>query len=230
MNVQQIRERLESYPEAGFQLNNQFKHDAYWQDDRCQAELRLVKHQKYLPALAALIADLNPKSLLTIGALYGTTESYLLQTWLNCFSHLREITICDVDLADYNPNRDNGSIIYRNICGTQYGNFQGVFTHIRGSSREPEAKLRLAACGPYDVVFVDGEHTAQAVYSDMSLAAESLRPGGTILVHDTALTSSSVPQGWHRWAGDHSPEWVCDSVTEETFLLGLGFAQRAADQ
>lgn len=229
MNIQKIRRFLEaaSSLDASKALQ-EFRHDAYWDDDRCKGELGLVKHPKYLPALASLMIELKPKNILTIGALYGTTESFMLQV---CDSSGPEsITICDVDLADYNPNRDNGSLVYRNICGTKYGNFGGIFTLIRGSSQEVEVKRRIAACGPYDVVFVDGEHFAPAVYSDITLAAENLNPGGTILVHDTELFSSSVPQGWHAWATANAPEWVCDAVPDATFFLGLGFAQRAKDQ
>lgn len=229
MNIQEIRRYLEIFASDDWrEILADFRHDAYWQDDRCKGELGLVKHAKYLPALASLISAMKPNALLTIGALYGTTESFLLQACDS--SGPKTITICDVDLADYNANRDNGSLVYRNICGTKYGNFQGVFTLIRGSSRVEEVKRRIAACGPYDVVFVDGEHTEGAVYSDMQLASENLNPGGTILVHDTELHSSSVPAGWSRWATDHTPEWTCDSVPDATFFLGLGFAQRTSDQ
>lgn len=230
MNVAQIRERLEQFRDCPLPMNDRFQHDAYWNDERCAGELGLVKHIRYMPPLAGLIAELNPASMLTIGALYGTTESYLLQTWLNVRQKLAVITICDVDLPEYNANRDNGSLVYRNICGTQYGNFGGLFTMIRGSSRDPIVKARIAACGPYDVVFVDGEHSAEAVYSDMQLASECLNPGGTILVHDLDLDSSSVRIGWNRWAAGHSPEWRFNTVPDSTFLLGLGFVQRSADQ
>lgn len=232
MNIKQIREKLEYFhanPQA-VAYNERFQHDAYWNDERCLTELTMVKHPLYMTRLAGLIAELNPMSLLTIGALYGTTEAYLLQTYANVRQRLGTITICDIDYADYNPNRDNGSIIYRNICGTNYSDFGGVFTHIRGSSRNPEAMRRMRGCGPYDVIFVDGEHTAEAVYSDMNLAIECLNPGGTILVHDTCLHSSSVPAGWQRWADDHNPEWVCDAVDDTKFFMGIGFVQRAAEQ
>ncbi len=226
MNVREIREFLLGDAQA-LKLNPDFKHDAYFDNERCRGELTMVKHERYLPRLAKLISLLRPKRLLTIGALYGTTESYLLQThptWLDA------ITICDVDLADYNPNRDNGSVVYRNICGTQYGKFQGIFNLIRGSSRDGEVMDRIIAGGPYDVAFVDGEHSSDAVQSDMTVAAQCLAPKGTILVHDTCLFSSSVPEGWDNWAKTHAAGWTCDAVPDPEFFLGLGFVQRTADQ
>lgn len=228
MNVLHIRSFLEALQRDKTPVDSSFKFDRY-QGERHEGEVKLVTNDRYMPRLAQLIAQLKPKRLLTIGALFGTSESYLLQC-CGGREFLETITICDLDIEDYNPNRDNGSLIYRNICGTQYGAFQGVFTHFRGGSRWPEVRRRVAGCAPYDLVFVDGEHSAEAVYDDNNLAAECLAPGGTILVHDTSLMSSSVPAGWDKWCKDHNPEWVCDAVPEEVFLLGLGYAQRLTDQ
>jgi predicted O-methyltransferase YrrM len=38
--------------------------------------------------------------------------------------------------------------------------------------------------GPFDFVFIDGLHTAEAVAADISLASEHLSPGGLIALHD----------------------------------------------
>lgn len=229
MNITQIRAKLESFAVSLPAPSSQFMHDAYWDDPRCVGELGLVKHPRYLSPVAEIMAELAPSSILTIGALYGTLESYLLQA-TQAKRSLREITICDIDLAEYNANRDNGSLVYRNICGTKYGAFDGLFTLIRGSSGDPAARRRIRSGAPYDVVFVDGEHTASAVHADMTLASECLAMGGTILVHDTSLDSSSVPQGWIRWASEYSSDWTCDAVSDDVVLLGLGFAQRTIDQ
>lgn len=228
MNIAEIRVLLDNFGNAEQSLDDRFVFDRYHtlRDDR---EVRLVTHPRYLPPLAKLIQRLRPSTMLTIGALFGTTEAYVLQC-CEGRDFLRAITICDLDISDYNSQRDNGSLMYRNICGTTFGAFDNTFTMIRGSSRWAEVKSRIAACGPYDLAFVDGEHTADAVYEDISTAAESLSPGGTILVHDTSLFSSSVPAGWDRWAKDHHPEWVCDAVPDGTFLFGLGFIQRSHSQ
>lgn len=226
MNIRQIRTFLESF--HGKPLGEEFKFDRY-QSQRDDGEISLVTHERYLPPLGALIGKLQPVHLLTIGALFGTTESYVLQCCAGR-NFLQTITICDLDIAEYNPRRDNGSLVYRNICGTEFGKYEGTFTQIRGSSHWPDVTRKIEACGPFDLAFVDGEHTADAVYADIDLAARCLTPGGTILVHDTSLLSSSVPQGWNKWAIDHHPEWVCDAVSDHTFFLGLGFVQRLTCQ
>lgn len=226
MNIQQIRHFLETF--RGGPVGPEFKFDRY-HTPRDDGEVRLVTHERYLPPLGNLIRELKPVNILTIGALFGTTESYVLQC-CGGREFLGTITIYDLDISDYNPRRDNGSLIYRNICGTSYGGHERTFTHIRGSSRWPDVMRKIEACGPFDMVFVDGEHTAEAVYSDIELAAKCLSPRGTILVHDTSLFSSSVPAGWSKWATDHCPEWICDAVPDETFFLGLGFVQRTSFQ
>lgn len=227
MTLNEIREHLERCAREQPMLPSEhFKFDRYHDNPRYDGEVSLVTDPRYLPPLASLIATLKPSRMLTIGALFGTLESYVLQccggrSWSD------SITICDLDIPAYNANRDNGSLIYRNICGTQYGAYQRMFTHIFGSSMWPDVMHRIRACGPYDLIFIDGEHTHRAVYSDLDLAAETLAEDGTILVHDTSLHSSGVPAGWTAWANANNEHWRCHAVTDDVFLLGLGFAQRA---
>lgn len=38
--------------------------------------------------------------------------------------------------------------------------------------------------GDFDLIFLDGDHSAAAVYREIPLALELLRPGGVILLHD----------------------------------------------
>ena len=75
----------------------------------------------------------------TIGALLGTLESYLLQC-CDGASFLKRITICDLDAADYNSRRDNGSLCYRNIYADRLRERPGDFTFIRGNSAWPDVR------------------------------------------------------------------------------------------
>lgn len=42
----------------------------------------------------------------------------------------------------------------------------------------------VGAYGPYDLIFIDGDHSAVAVESDLFVASEFLSDGGEILLHD----------------------------------------------
>ena len=223
MNLAEIREFLEECERCGTPMDRRFRFDRP-QGELSEQHVDAVIHGRYLPRLAALIARLHPARMLTIGALLGTLESYLLQC-CDGASFLKRITICDLDAADYNSRRDNGSLCYRNICGTDYGNFPGIFTFIRGNSAWPDVRKTVRACGPFDLVFVDGEHTETGVYSDLVLSSEVLAEGGTILVHDTDLHESGTPRGWAKWGKDNSADWVTEEVTDEVFYLGMGIVE-----
>lgn len=53
-------------------------------------------------------------------------------------------------------------------------------TMIRGFSHDVMPALNVA----YDLVFIDGNHSEQAVVTDLMWAALRLRPGGTLVCHD----------------------------------------------
>lgn len=226
MNLKDIRQHLEHCARSPQPVPGVFNFDRYTDTERHGNEVALVTNPRYLPPLASLIGRLRPANMLTIGALYGTLESCVLQCYRGR-EFLNSITVCDLDIPDYNANRDNGSLVYRNICGTQYGAFEKTFTLIRGSSLWDDVASKIFNCGPYGLIFIDGEHTFEAVQRDLILASACLADGGTILVHDISLHSSGVPAGWHQWARDNDPAWLCDAVTDDVFLLGLGFVQKS---
>jgi len=55
----------------------------------------------------------------------------------------------------------------------------GVVTIVRDAS--PAA---LAGLGPFGLVFIDGDHGAEAVAADVAAARAALAPGGKLAVHD----------------------------------------------
>jgi len=175
----------------------------------------VVTSPTYLPKMAAILARLRPNHYGVIGCLVGTTESYMLQV----HHHQPRVIVCmDVDLAEYNPDRDNGSYVYRNICGTRFGNFQGRFVYIRANSKETGIFQKICK---YDVVFVDGEHTREAVINDMKITNACLNKDGVILVHDLDLSSSSVRAGYFEWLAAH-PEYKHFEIPGSLFQFGLG--------
>ena len=170
----------------------------------------------YQHRLSELVFQLKPKRYAVIGVLFGTTESFLLQ----CQNYHPDLIVaCDVDLADYNPKRDTGTIAYRNICGTQYGNFQGEFVYCRADSKKTDLFQKL---GQYDFVFVDGEHTKEAAYSDLNKALSSLSDDGVILCHDLELPNCSTVDGYRRFCSDFD-KWIQHvEIPATDFQLGLG--------
>lgn len=63
----------------------------------------------------------------------------------------------------------------------------------------------------YDLIFIDGDHTAAQVYKDINNALSCLNPGGIIVVHDLNPTTEEmqrVPRDCKIWTGDGWKAWV----------------------
>lgn len=181
-----------------------------------------LERARYIDRLTELIHRSGSRRHLSIGALLGTMEAFLSR----CYRpQLERIVIVDVDLESYNPNRDMGAYCYRNICGTKFGGFGGLFAYLRDDSKQERAKRAVRALGPFDTVFVDGEHSRTAVMSDMTLAAEVLDHRGTIFVHDLELPGD-VAEGYRDWLAANAG-WDHVEVPGCDFMLGLGIVQRA---
>jgi len=76
--------------------------------------------------------------------------------------------------------------------------------------RHPDDSLSGAE---FDLVFIDGDHAAESVKSDIDKALSVLRPGGLIAFHDYRLHPKEVDQS------DTFDEGVTESVNE---LISLG--------
>ncbi|WP_458113835.1 class I SAM-dependent methyltransferase [Arthrobacter sp. R1-13] len=53
-----------------------------------------------------------------------------------------------------------------------------------GWERPPVLTSEVRSRGPFDVIFVDGDHSMEAVFNDLKLAAECLGDNGTLLLDD----------------------------------------------
>lgn len=184
-----------------------------------------VSHAEYICRVGEIIAKINPARYLTIGWLWGTTESYAMQC---CGWRPEKIAVIDIDSAQYNPDRDSGSFCYRNICGTKYSSFDGDFSYIRhDSQRMANGKVNGLGIGYYDCIFLDGEHTAAAIEKDLTNSTWllSLKKDACIIVHDIELDGSDVGVGYNRWLESHQ-FWQHKEFSSKEVLHGLGIIWR----
>jgi len=173
-----------------------------------------VTQPNYMYPFAAIWGAVKPKSYLVIGVLYGSSECYAM--WKTGHKPYR-IVACDIDLAAYNPDRNNLAYAYQNLSKDN----EAEIVTMRCNSRYCNLMENL---GPYDLAFIDGEHTGEAVYADLTHARKSLSPGGIILVHDLELHTSSVKQGYDNWLKDN-PQFDHIEISSKHFQLGLGLVQ-----
>jgi predicted O-methyltransferase YrrM len=149
-------------------------------------------------ALYHLVRALNPSSLLEIGTHLGcsTVNLALAARGPTDASNGNAAPIVTCDIADVNDPVRQPWLRY-------------------GSKRSPAALLELAGCRAlvefriadscdylrsadrrFDLIFLDGDHSAAAVYRELPLALKALRPNGLVLLHDY------YPDGEPLWPDD----------------------------
>lgn len=169
--------------------------------------------------IAPLLRSMGVKRYAAIGALVGTLEACAVRDW-NWNPTL--IAFFDLDIPEYNPARDTGSFAYRNVCSAQGANYQGEFVYARCNSLTTHL---IDHIGPFDCILVDGQHSKDAVRTDMSTALRCLVNGGTILVHDLELPDTGLGDAYHQWLLSH-PELPHAEVDKRSIVHGLGIVQK----
>ncbi len=173
-----------------------------------------VTAPNYLHPFSVIWGAVKPRTYLTIGVLYGSTEYYSM---LKTKHKPKRIVACDIDLAAYNPERNTLAYAYQNLTKDNDGEVVTIRCNSRTSSL-------MEVLGPYDLIFIDGEHTGEAVYADLNHAKKSLAPDGIVLVHDLELHTSSVKKGYDEWL-KANPQFNHIDVSSKYFQLGLGLVQ-----
>jgi cephalosporin hydroxylase len=120
-----------------------------------------------LEAMRALYRERKPERVLEIGVWEGGT----LRVWLE--DAVPGATVVAVDLE--------------HRCRDRYEGWQAPETTIEvvtGSSRDFAVMARIRACAPYGWVFIDGDHSAKGVGSDVRTCLPLIERGGLLLLHD----------------------------------------------
>lgn len=112
--------------------------------------------------LLKCIVGFQPKKVLEIGSYLGTTAKLMAQ---NCLPDAK-IYALDID-----PNH---GAAYRNAPEANR------IVRITGDRDAPE----LQVYAPFDLIFVDGDHSREGAFLDSLAALKYLSRGGTILWHD----------------------------------------------
>ena len=120
-----------------------------------------------LDKVCSLYREKKPRRVLEIGTWYGGT----LRKWLQ---HAQpNATVVAVDLDHVNPGAYEGWM--------QRGTRLVVLT---GDSQDEAIQEQIRAQGPYDWIFIDGDHEEDGVDADVRFARSVASPGAMILLHD----------------------------------------------
>ena len=97
---------------------------------------------------------------------------------------------------------------------------------IYGNSRDIETQVELGAqlSAPLDLLFIDGDHSANGVRADFSNYVQYVRPGGMIAFHDIAPRQRllhGVPDFWDQLRHSYRSVQFISENAEEPFGIGV---------
>ncbi|MEE1612153.1 O-methyltransferase [Microvirga sp. CF3016] len=132
-------------------------------------------------AIYSLVMSLRPQNVLEIGTYIGTSAIYMAAALqrLHGNRRLTTVDIFDVNHPKQGAWKDVGLSTPPAECAKALGLSEHVQFHVGASQdfmRETDER--------YDLIFLDGDHDAWAIYEELSLALPLLQKDGIILLHD----------------------------------------------
>jgi hypothetical protein len=93
---------------------------------------------------------------------------------------------------------------------------------IKAYSTDPEA-VEVIRKGPWDCVYIDGNHDYEIVQADWKASSEGVRPGGLIVLDDAALGTDFEPPPFAT-KGHPGPSRLADEIDQGRFpeILRVG--------
>lgn len=132
-------------------------------------------------ALYYLVSTLKPQRVLEVGTHVGASTLYIARAMKSSGVHGKIVTI---DITDVNNPRTGP---WRRVGLSQapkdYASQLDVHNLIEFRTG-PALNYMNNTKDRFDFIFLDGDHSAQAVYQEVSAATAILNPGGLILLHD----------------------------------------------
>jgi len=171
--------------------------NARYFNSRFQGGLKLQQIPNEYASLLLFLKARTPRSYLEIGIGNGGSWlvlSYFLKSSLSV-SHA-------VDNLSY-----GGAIKQRIEDITNIQNFICKYISDANFYLSDSTAFLLNNVGPYDVIFIDGDHSYEGVKSDYDKAKEILNKGGVIILHDIASDSSPGVQKFWCELKEMQLEW-----------------------
>jgi len=166
-----------------------------------------------LADLLTTFAGTRARAFLEIGTHKGFTSAALALA----FPETRVVT---VDLPD--PTRTQWNPLPRSLVGEAH-RVAGVEHRIEQRFMNSSELWRFAGRGEvYDLVFIDGDHSPEAVFRDLILAADLLpRDGGVLVAHDYTDPHEAGRPGWTIGVQQAVDRFLAVRPFRKRRLLGL---------
>jgi predicted O-methyltransferase YrrM len=133
-------------------------------------------------SLGAIACDLQPRRIFEIGTYLGTTSNFLLELLPGV--EMVSIAYVRTGFRLFSRWYNNSSLKVKEVgCRVTPAN-RSRFQQLLGDSHQLVAGDLLKRFGPFDLVFIDGDHTHRGVSLDTALALQIIAPNGGICWHD----------------------------------------------
>ena len=154
----------------------------------------LLQHPLEWLAFTALLRSRPVLRVLEIGSFYGGSLKAMMEL-------CSDVVFVSVDLPV--PESDPRHALMRE-CRALWQSWADARHHtlvnFEGDSHAPEVRERVAAHGPFDVLFIDGDHSYPGVCADWLNYAPLVKAGGLIAFHDV-IANPNVERLWAEITG-----------------------------
>jgi predicted O-methyltransferase YrrM len=145
--------------------------------------------QRDREALAAIALRFKPRQIFEIGTFRGTTSEFLMSMLPEC--RIVSIAMSQGLFARLFRTRFNNSHLSREQIGCNVRvEHRTRYTQLYGDSHKLDVRSILKRFGPFDMVFIDGDHRRLGVAQDTELAKSIITESGVICWHDANPKSS----------------------------------------
>lgn len=168
-------------------------------------------------AIFYLVYGLKPRSVLEVGTHIGASTVHIAAA-LGALGFEDNPSLTSVDVVDVNdPDRGPWK-----TCGGKYSPGAMISqlqsnVHVEFIAK-PALSYMASSVVKYDLIFLDGDHSAQAVYGEIPAALKLLNPGGVILLHDYFPKLEPL---WHRSSVIAGPFLAVQRLRDKNKGLGV---------
>lgn len=175
-------------------------------------------------AIYYLLRHFRPKSMLEVGTHIGASTVHIAEAMLQTSraeasapGKLTTVDIMDVNDPVRKPWIEFGSTSSPRALTDGLGANE-IVTYVT----QPSLEFIKSTTQRFDFCFLDGDHSAKAVYPELAAATRLLNPGGVILLHDYFPDNKSLWAEGRRHAGPWQAAQRLISEGAQFTVLPLG--------
>lgn len=141
-----------------------------------------MTHTKDYEALSAVTLHYRPKHIFETGTYLGVTSDFFLSLLPEC--EVASVAYSNPRMRILGKFYNNSELTRDQIGSEVLSHRKARFMQLYGDSHKLNSQLLVKEHGYFDLVFIDGDHSAQGVSQDTELAKKITTQSGVICWHD----------------------------------------------